>query len=301
LNWRKLAFEEQNYKSDISNIGGELNCHHIFPFNKILQTVLTKHKPLLDYEEYYRYAILHDERFYDVNNGLCVTKEEHDLIEQNNLDGHPWWRIWKSFPGFALRNSGLTEQDFLCFNVDGQIDAQNSSIYKSNTREVKNIVRYEHYLGTLYFNQLILISKINNIITGIASFGKGLNKHIGDDTIELTRLCIPYYVKRPFGVEFINKCVNYIKENYPDVKKIISFADPNVGHNGGIYRMAGWTKSGHTKNDYCYFDTLNNKLKHKASCRRIKGLDKSEKELAQERDWIKIPISPKYKYCISCV
>jgi hypothetical protein len=91
-------------------------------------------------------------------------------------------------------------------------------------------------------------------------------------------------------------CNNYIREHFPEIKKLISYADPSVGHNGGIYRMAGWEKAGQTSSNYCYFDPFVYKLKHKSCCRRIKNVDKSEKQLAEENGLIKIPLPPKYRY-----
>ncbi len=90
LQWRTNAFDRQEYKSEISNQQiRELNCHHIYPLHIILQSSLTKHKPLPD--EYCSLAVMGDPRFYDDNNSLVVSKEEHDQIELGKLEqAHPW-------------------------------------------------------------------------------------------------------------------------------------------------------------------------------------------------------------------
>jgi hypothetical protein len=62
--------------------------------------------------------------------------------------------------------------------------------------------------------------------------------------------------------------------------------------------MSGWKKEGKTKPSYAYFDPNINQLKHKSYCRRIKGIDKTEIELAKERGLIKINLLPKKKYSI---
>jgi len=295
-NWRSDVFDRFSYRSCISNKGGNLNCHHLTPFSILLQTIIKKHMILLDNDQLYKYSICQDERFYDLDNGLCILEDEHKQIEKTNLYGHPYWRIWKCFPEFVIKNQYLSEDSYYLFNKDGQINPESSIIYKDNFVNAKNLIRYEHYLGTIPTNSIILISRVQNIITGIACFGKGSNKNIKNNCLELTRLCIPYYVIRHFGSLFLRLCYKYIKENYPQIKTLISYVDPSVGHNGGIYRMAGWEKNGKTKSSYSYFNPFVFKLLHKSCCRRIKDVDKTEKQIVEEKGFIKIPLPPKYRY-----
>jgi transposase len=296
--WRTDAFSRQQYKSEISDQQiRELNCHHIYPFHVILRSSITKHSPLLD--EYRNLAIINDPRFYDANNSLVISKEEHDKIEEGKLEqAHPWWKIWQAYPDFAIKRSDLTHNDFQLFDDNGQLQPIEYYIQASATKEIRQIIRYEHYLGTLPGSKLILVAKRGNIIIGIATFGIGTNKYIEKNTWELTRLCIPFYVVRPFSCDFLNQCCQYIRDNYTQIKKLISFADSSVGHNGGVYRMAKWDKAGKTQPSYAYFDPLALKLMHKSSCRRIKNIDKTERELAQERGWIRIPLGHKYRYTL---
>ena len=297
LQWRKDAFDRQRYCSEISGLSiRELNCHYIYPFHVILQSSITKHKPLSD--EYRSLAIIHDPRFYDADNSLVVSEEEHDTIEDSFSYAHPWWKIWKAYPDFAINRSGLVENDFAVFENDGMIKPINYKIMYSKTKEIKKIIRYEHYLGTVHCPALILVAKIGNIIIGVAVFGKGANKHIDRDTWELTRLCIPFYVIKPFACNFITECCDYIRYYHQDIKNLISFADSSVGHNGGIYRIAGWNKAGKTSKSYAYFDPTTLQLKHKSLCRRIRGINKTERELADERGLIKIPLGHKHRYTL---
>lgn len=296
LKWRSDAFEKRCYKSEISGEQSrELNCHHIYPFHTILRSAITKNKPLPD--EYRSLAVIGDPRFYDNDNSLVVSKEEHDNIEAGKLEqAHPWWKIWRAYPDFAINRTSLTTEDFELFDDNGQISPIDYTIQPSSATEIKTTIRYEHYLGSLPGSKLILVAKMRNIIIGIATFGLGTNRHIEDGVWELTRLCVPFYVVKPFACQFMTECYGYIRKYHPEIKSLLSFADSSVGHNGGVYRMAGWTKAGKTPPSYAYFDPTTLRLRHKASCRRIKGVDKTEKELAHERGWIKIPLSHKYRY-----
>lgn len=299
LKWRNDAFVRQGYKSQISGEQiRELNCHHIYPFHVILRSSLTKHTPLPD--EYRSLAVINDPRFYDEDNSLVISKDEHDKIEEGKLEqAHPWWKIWRAYPDFAINNSNLTAKDFALFDKNGQIYPNDYTVQTVERKEIKSIIRYEHYLGNIPSCKLMLVARQGNVIIGIATFGTGANKYIKPNTWELTRLCIPFYVLRPFSCDFLNQCCTYIRNNHSQIENLISFADSSVGHNGGIYRMAKWSKAGKTSLSYAYFDPIKLKLMHKASCRRIKGIDKTERELSQERGWIRIPLSHKHRYTLS--
>lgn len=297
LQWRKDAFARKGYKSEISGATGQLNCHHIYPFHIILRSSITKHSPLSD--EYRSLAIIGDSRFYDDDNSLVVSKDEHDKIKSSPDDSHPWWKIWKQYPSFAIDRSSLSTTDFELFEDDGQIHPIDYNMELASIKDIKQIVRYEHYLGTMSSSKLKLVAKRGNVIIGIATFGLGSNRNIAANTWELTRLCIPFYVVRPFACEFLQQCCAYIRTNHQDVKHLIAFADSSVGHNGGVYRMANWKKAGKTPPSYSYLDPGTLQLKHKSVCRRIKGLDKTEKELSEERGLIRIQLGHKYRYTFS--
>lgn len=295
--WRTDCFIKSNRISEIGGKNKILQCHHIYGFKNILKSSLAKHKCLDNTN--FRLALINDNRFYDIDNCLVIEKAEHEKIEVSNRDAHPYWKIWKPFPEFALKKFDFTEEQYLSLNTDGQLNVQDAQVSASiATEEIKKIIRYEHYLGTIPPYKFILISQVNGIIAGVAIFGRGANKNIPKDTLELLRLCVPYYVVRHHTIDFLNKCILYIKDNYSELKQIIAYSDPNVGHDGAIYRMSGWKKEGYTNPSYCYFDPNTNQLKHKSYCRRIKGIDKTEIGLAKERGLIKIDLLPKKKYSI---
>jgi len=292
--WRTSVFAANEYRSVISKENRNLNCHHIYPFHIILKSAKTKNTILPP--EYKTLAIVSDGRFYDYDNGLCITKKEHDLIEDTPNDSHPWWKIWKCFPNFALNNSNFSHDDFALFDRNGKIHSSGYNLVVGSHRSIKTIVRYEHYLGTVVSPRLIMVARRGSIVIGVSIFGKGANKNIGDNTWELTRLCVPFYVHKPFSCKFLTDCIGYIKDNFPHIKRLVAFADKSVGHDGGVYRISGWEKAGKTNKDYAYFDPNKLCLRHKSCCRRIKNVDMTEKQIAESRGMIKIPTDIKYRY-----
>jgi len=297
LKWRDDAFARSDYKSELSGETGVLNCHHIYPFRNILKSSIRKHSFLP--AEYRDVAIVHDARFCDNNNSLVVTKSEHDEIERCHNNANQWWKIWRLNADVAIDRSGMSNEDFNLFDSSGMITVNEYRVVEAQKSEIEDIIRYEHYIGTIPVSKIILTAKVGGIIVGIATFGSGTNKHTKMGEIELTRLCVPSYVHRHFSCCFLKQCRLYIRQHYRCIKKIVAFADHSVGHDGGVYRMAGWKKCGKTQPSYVYFDPTTLSVRHKAACRRIKGVDKTEKELAKERGWIRITTQYKYKYSIS--
>jgi hypothetical protein len=63
---------------------------------------------------------------------------------------------------------------------------------------------------------------------------------------ELARLYI--MDSEPFNSEtwFMARAIKFVRSNFPQVKALISYADPSAGHTGVIYRAANWKADGRT-------------------------------------------------------
>lgn len=64
--------------------------------------------------------------------------------------------------------------------------------------------------------------------------------------VALTKHCAP--VSRILSV-----AIRMLQKQSPGIRLIISMADPNVGHIGGIYQAGNWIYTGETKPDVMYF------------------------------------------------
>jgi hypothetical protein len=71
-------------------------------------------------------------------------------------------------------------------------------------------------------------------------------KRYGGLTWELARLWVDDEVPRNGESYFIGSAIRYIKRNNPEVKCLVSYADPSAGHTGVIYRAANWKPDGRT-------------------------------------------------------
>jgi hypothetical protein len=74
-------------------------------------------------------------------------------------------------------------------------------------------------------------------------------KRFGGVTWELARLWIDDHVPMNAETFFIGKAVKFVSRHAPQVKYLVSYADPSAGHRGTIYRAANWTFDGMTDGD----------------------------------------------------
>jgi hypothetical protein len=68
----------------------------------------------------------------------------------------------------------------------------------------------------------------------------------GGKTWELARLYLLDSIPANAETWAISGSVRHIRKNYPDVRCLVSYADPSAGHAGTIYRAANWESDGRT-------------------------------------------------------
>ena len=114
-----------------------------------------------------------------------------------------------------------------------------------------------HYSKSIPKSKLVKIGVWeNDIFKGVLIYSYGatpdLVKPYGctmQEGCELTRIALRDHetpVSRILSISFI-----FLKKHCPNLKMIVSFADPNQGHYGGIYQATNWIYSG--KSSGCFF------------------------------------------------
>lgn len=86
---------------------------------------------------------------------------------------------------------------------------------------------------------------------GVILFSRGANKNIGKpyglsqyQVCELTRVALRDH-ETPVS-RMLSIAVKMLRKAFPDLLLIVSYADANEGHHGGIYQAAGWIYVGET-------------------------------------------------------
>lgn len=97
----------------------------------------------------------------------------------------------------------------------------------------------------------------NGKYIGAVIFSRGANNNMlapyGLKIIEgceLTRVALREH-KTPVS-RIIAIAIKFLKSRSPMLRLIVSYADPNVGHHGGIYQAGGWVYCGKSSSDVQY-------------------------------------------------
>lgn len=71
---------------------------------------------------------------------------------------------------------------------------------------------------------------------------------------ELSRLWAPDGHRENLLTEAISYSITELRKKQPDVETLVSYADPNVGHKGGVYKAASWVFLGQCEESRNYQD-----------------------------------------------
>jgi hypothetical protein len=69
---------------------------------------------------------------------------------------------------------------------------------------------------------------------------------------ELSRLWAPDGHEASLLTQAISRCASALHQAEPRVLALVSYADPNVGHQGGVYRAASWAYLGQVEDSRYY-------------------------------------------------
>lgn len=118
--------------------------------------------------------------------------------------------------------------------------------------ECKKLVAQFHYSKTTRSQQqkhvFKLVSKGNGGLVGVAIYGNPMSRHYDkSEVIELRRLALIDDTPRNSESFFISKTLKWLEKN-TDYSYVVSFADPNHGHDGIIYKASNFQYDGQESN-----------------------------------------------------
>jgi hypothetical protein len=168
-------------------------------------------------------------------------------------------------------------------------------------KAAKFAVEHWHYSKRLPVGKSVKIGVWeNNKYIGCVIFSLGNNRHIGDkfnlsmfEICELTRVALTTHITHVTRI--ISISIRLLKKHSPNIKAILSYADPEQGHEGGIYKAGNWIYLGESAPSTIY--VLDGKKYHSRvanpnntqfgkKTKRPPGIEKAEK----------IKSKPKHKF-----
>lgn len=117
-----------------------------------------------------------------------------------------------------------------------------------------------HYSGCLPVGKLVKVGAWENgKFIGVVLFGRGANKSLGEpygcdqtESCELVRIALTSHIT-PVS-KIMSLALKWLKKTNEKIKLVVSFADTEVGHHGGIYQATNWIYDGLTNSadEYLY-------------------------------------------------
>ena len=84
---------------------------------------------------------------------------------------------------------------------------------------------------------------------GVVLFGRGANHNMGkafntrqDECVELVRIALTSHSTPVSRVMAL--AIKFLRQSNPKVRLVVSYADPDAGHHGGIYQATNWVYTG---------------------------------------------------------
>ena|SRR3990167_8600750 len=140
-------------------------------------------------------------------------------------------------------------------------------------------------------------------LVGIITYGQVSSRDLAQsifeggnqyNTLEFLRMAVLDDCNCPRSL-FISKTVKMLRNYFPGIKCLVSFADQTEGHFGYVYQASNWIYCGVTSKKYHYL--LNGKRINKRMVfDKAKSLKMTEKEYVEKFSYIKKPELPKFRY-----
>ena len=126
-----------------------------------------------------------------------------------------------------------------------------------------------HYSGCMPVGKIIKVGAWENgKFIGVVLFSRGANNRIGSpygleqtEICELTRVALRKH--ECFVSQILAEAIRFLKKKSPDLQMIVSYADCEQGHKGGIYQATNWIYEGKTNGERYFI--VNGKKTHPKS------------------------------------
>ena len=107
-----------------------------------------------------------------------------------------------------------------------------------------------HYSGCLPVGKLVKVGAWENgKFIGVVLFARGANHNMSkpyaltqDECVELARIALKNHTTPVSKIMML--ALKFLKKSNPGIKLVVSYADLDMGHHGGIYQATNWIYEG---------------------------------------------------------
>lgn len=115
------------------------------------------------------------------------------------------------------------------------------------------------------------------------------------NVFEFLRMCVLDDVECP-RTYFMSRSISILKQHFPQIKCLVTYADQTEGHDGTVYKANSWKRVGETKPKYHYITQDGKRLNKRIPWDAAKKCGMTEKEYVEKSWLIKVDELPKLKY-----
>ena len=141
----------------------------------------------------------------------------------------------------------------------------------------KYAVEKWHYSHTMPAGKIVKIGAWeNNVFIGAVLFSRGANNNIGSpyklgqiEVCELTRIALHKHASPVSRI--VSIAIKMLKKQSPELRLIVSYADPAQDHHGGIYQAMNWLYKGPSESRKGAHFIINGKYMHGRTMRSKYG------------------------------
>tara|TARA_Y100000310_G_C20392519_1_gene673499 strand:+ start:72 stop:740 length:669 start_codon:yes stop_codon:yes gene_type:complete len=135
-------------------------------------------------------------------------------------------------------------------------DKDKISMQKIPNRLAKEVIVKHHYSHAFPSAELSLGFYVDGKLNAVVVYGQSASSTMKESLPakywELVRLFSFDWAGKNMESYCIGQSIKYIKQNYKDIKILVSFADPEQGHLGKIYQATNWLYCGRSVEDTWY-------------------------------------------------
>ena len=164
--------------------------------------------------------------------------------------------------------------------MDELINVKDILIFPCDVKEIRVFVEKNHYshsINGVKISQCFKIMFKTEIVGGIiygqlsTTAWKKFSKN-EKEVLELRRLVLLDKCGKNCESKSIAISLRWIKNNLKNIKTVVSYADPNFGHTGTIYKASNFKYLGISSSDIGFLDVETNKIYHSRALRtKYKG------------------------------
>jgi hypothetical protein len=169
----------------------------------------------------------------------------------------------------------------------------------------KYAVMHWHYSKAMPLGRLATLGAWEaEEFVGSVVFGRGNSTDLGSsyglkqgECAELVRVALQKHLAPVSRI--ISVALRLLRKRNPGLRLLVSFADPNAGHHGGIYQAGGWLYAGLGGVPYEWqHKGTGERIANREYSSRVKGSPAFGKagSIGDSSQWKKIALMPKHRY-----